>query len=53
MGVHGALPRELRTYRIVRLTGWTVQEIRAAPAGLCDWLIAIDNVMTAPAEEDD
>lgn len=34
-------PEELRLYRIVRATGWTVDQVDAASSDLCDWLIVL------------
>src|SRR6266511_2926288 len=36
------LPPHFRTYQLCRTFGWTVAEAEAAPAPLCDWLLAID-----------
>lgn len=37
------IPDEVRTRRIIELTGWTYDEIDAAPARRLDWLLAIAN----------
>ncbi len=44
------LPPYLREYQLVKLTGWTLEQIDAAPAELCDWLLAIDREATRPME---
>lgn len=37
-------PEELRLYNLVRLTGWTFDEIEAAGAVRCDYLLAIADI---------
>lgn len=32
----------MRTYLLIKLTGWTLAQIDDAPAELCDWLLGID-----------
>lgn len=34
------LPEEFRTYQLIRLTGWTQQQIDETNAALCDWILA-------------
>jgi hypothetical protein len=36
------LPPEVRIYEVVRLTGWTLDQIDEAPAQTLDWLLAIE-----------
>lgn len=36
------LPPQWREYRLVMLTGWTLDEVDAADAARCDWLLLID-----------
>src|SRR6266498_1155043 len=40
-----SLPPHFRTYQLCRTFGWTVAEAEAAPAPLCDWLLAIDEAV--------
>jgi hypothetical protein len=45
------LPDEWRIYLLVKITGWTLAEIDAAPADLCDWLIRLYSIEEAAAVE--
>ena len=40
-------------YQLVRLTGWTPDQIDAAPVALCDWLLAIDGARNKAEAEDE
>jgi hypothetical protein len=41
------LPPDVRTYRLVKLTGWSLAEIENTSAVQLDWLLAIDDVFTS------
>lgn len=43
--------RRLRLWRLVKLTGWSREEILSAPAAELDWLLAIEDTVKA-AESD-
>ncbi len=34
----------MRIYQLIKLTGWTLEQIEDAPTNLCDWLLQIDVV---------
>lgn len=38
------LPVDVRAYRLARVFGWTLDQIDAAPAARCDWLLAMAKV---------
>lgn len=38
------LPGDARAYRLARVFGWTLDQIDAAPASRCDWLLAMAKI---------
>lgn len=32
----------MRTYQLIKITGWTLEQIDDAPADVLDWLLQID-----------
>ena len=39
---HHPIRTEFRDYQLIKLTGWTFQELDEQSAVRCDWLLAID-----------
>ena len=39
--------RRVRDYRLVRLTGWTLQQILDAPAVALDWMLGVEDAIDA------
>lgn len=39
--------RRLRDHRLVKLTGWTFDELGDAPAARCDWLLGVEDAVNA------
>jgi hypothetical protein len=46
MTVDQPLPPEWRDYMLVKMTGWTKEQIDAQPAAWLDWMLTIDDVVT-------
>ena len=44
------LSDEWREFRLVRLTGWTLEQIDAAPAARLDWLLTMEDANNEAAE---
>lgn len=41
----------MRIYQLIKLTGWSLEQIDDAPTNLCDWLLRIDLVFEEVAAE--